>query len=66
MIRRARPRTVTVYRVTAGTFSRDYFTEYHAEGMARALRMHPPLRDVPVTVEAIRLPDDALTRLVAP
>lgn len=69
MTRRARTgaamsrRKVTVYRVAAGTFTADYFTEYHAEQVARALRLHGPLADVAVTVEAIRLPDDPLTRL---
>jgi hypothetical protein len=28
------------YRVTAGTFTCAYFTEYHAEQMARALRLN--------------------------
>lgn len=54
---------LTVYRVTAGSFERDYETEHHAEQMARALRLHAPLSGVPVTVEALRMPDDALTRL---
>ena len=54
---------VTVYRVEAGSFSRDYATDYHAEQMARALRMHKPLADVPVTVTAHKLPNDQLTRM---
>ena len=58
-------RQLTVYRVTAGTFCRDYLTEYHAEQMARALRLHEPLAGVPVTVEALRMPNDPLTRLTA-
>lgn len=53
----------TVYRVTCGTFERDYCTEHHAWQMARALQMHDPLKDMHVTVEAIRVPDDALSRL---
>lgn len=56
-------RTITAYKVTAGTFSATYYTDYHAEQMVRALRMHTPLAGVPVTIEAIRLPNDALTRL---
>lgn len=56
-------RGLTVYRVRAGTFSRDYATDYHAEQMARALRLHKPLAGVAVTVTAIRLPDDALTAI---
>jgi hypothetical protein len=55
----------TVYRVTAGTFMRDCASEHHADQLARALRLHGPLRGVPVTVEAIRVPDDALTRMTA-
>lgn len=54
----------TYYRVTAGTHQRIYATDYHAEQYARALRLHRPLAGTPVTVEAIRLPDDPLTRLV--
>lgn len=53
----------TVYRVTAGTFERDYATRFHAEQMQRALRLHSPLAGIPVKVTAIRLPDDALTNL---
>ena len=57
-------RQLTVYRVTCGSFCRDYATEYHAEQMARALRLHDPLNGVPVAVvEAIRLPDYPLTML---
>lgn len=56
-------RNVTVYRVLAGTFVRDYFTGYHAEQMATALRMHKPLAGVPVTVAQRQVPNDALTRL---
>lgn len=56
-------RTLQAYRVTAGTLTRHYFTEHHAEQLARALRMHPPLKGVAVTVTPVRLPDDALTRL---
>lgn len=58
-----RPTTVTVYRVEAGTFSRDYYTDYHAEQMASALRMHKPLAGVPVTVTVHKLPNDPLTRM---
>ena len=54
---------ITVYRVTAGTFSRDYYTAHHAEGMANALRRHKPLAGVPVTVSARRIPRDALTAM---
>lgn len=54
---------ITVYRVTAGPFSRDYYAVHHAEQMARALKMHKPLEGAPVLIEAIRLPDDGLTRL---
>lgn len=53
-------RTVLTWRVKAGTLTCFYFTEYHAEQMARALRLH----GMEVTVDTVRLPDDALTRLV--
>jgi hypothetical protein len=56
-------RQLSVYRVRAGTLARFYFTEYHAEQMARALRLHKPLEGMAVTVEPYKLPDDALTRL---
>lgn len=58
-------RALTVWRVTCGTLVRNYATDYHAEQMARALRLHRPLAGVPVTVTPIRLPDGALTRLTA-
>lgn len=56
-------RHINAYRVTAGVFSRILATEHHAEQMARALRMHGPLAGVPVTVDPIRISNDALTRL---
>ena len=61
-----RPKYLTVYRVTAGTFVRDYYTDYHAEQMAHTLRNHKPLADVPVTITTHRLPNDALAALVVP
>ncbi len=50
---------IDVYRVRAGSLTRMYHTEYHAEQLARALR----LNGMTVTVDTVRLPDDALTRL---
>lgn len=44
---------ITVYRVTAGTLQFHYATSYHAEQMARALRLHKPLAGIPVTVEIV-------------
>jgi len=52
-------RTKTVYRVKAGTLTRFYFTEYHADQMARALRLH----GMTPVIDTVRLPDDALTAL---
>lgn len=50
-----------IFEVRAGAFVRHYATEYHAEQMACALRLHGMV----VTVESVRLPDDPLTRLVS-
>jgi|HubBroStandDraft_1064217.scaffolds.fasta_scaffold1163650_2 hypothetical protein len=50
---------VTVYRVRAGSLTRMYFTEYHAEQMARALRLH----GMTVSIDTVQLPNDALTRM---
>ena len=50
---------LTVWRVRAGTYSAMYFTEYHAAQMARALELH----GMRVTIDTVRVPDDALTRL---
>jgi hypothetical protein len=47
----------TVWRVTAGSLTRLYFTEYHAEQMARALRGN----GMTVDVDMISVPDDAVT-----
>jgi hypothetical protein len=52
-------RAVETYRVSAGTFRRFYFTEYHAEQMARALRLH----GMDPKIERVNLPADPLTRL---
>jgi len=49
------------YRVQAGQLVRHYATQFHADQMARALRAS--LAGTSVTVETVRLPDDALTRL---
>ena len=54
-----RRRNLACFKVSAGAFVRFYFTEYHAEQMARALRFH----GLTATVEPFSLPDDALTRL---
>jgi hypothetical protein len=54
---------ITIYRVTAGTLVRDYYTEHHAIQMAQALGAHRPLAGVPVTITVHRLPNDPLTRL---
>ena len=54
-----RRRNLACFKVSAGTFVRFYFTEYHAEQMARALRLH----GLTVTIEAATLPNDALTLL---
>lgn len=48
-----------VWTVTAGRFVRHYFTEHHAEQMARALR----LQGMTVTIDSGYLKDDPLTRL---
>ena len=53
-------RTIKAWLVSAGTFKRHYFTEYHAEQMGRALALH----GMAVTITAVRLPADALTRLI--
>ncbi len=50
-----------VWKVKAGGFERHYATEYHAEQMARALR----LNGMEVTVSPTKLPADPLTRLIA-
>lgn len=50
---------ITTYRVRAGSLTRFYFTEYHAEQMARALR----LNGMNPVIEQVKLPNDALTRL---
>jgi hypothetical protein len=50
---------VTVYRVRAGTLTRLYYAEHHAEQLARALRLH----GLEPVVDTIQLPDDPLTRL---
>ena len=50
-----------VWEVKAGNFVRHFATEYHAEQMARALR----LNGMAVTVSAGQLRDDPLTRLIA-
>jgi hypothetical protein len=47
----------TVWRVTAGSLTRLYFTEYHADQMARALRGAGKV----VEVDTISVPDDAVT-----
>lgn len=47
------------WKVTAGTFTRLYLTEHHANQMARALI----LNGMSVTITETTLPDDALTRL---
>ena len=52
-------RTITVYRIIAGNFRRDYYTNYHAEQMARALR----LNGMDVTIQELQMPADALTEL---
>lgn len=52
-------KSLTVFRVTAGSLQRLYFTEYHADQMARALRSH----GLTVTLDTVSVPDDALTRL---
>ena len=53
-------RTVKTWEVRAGNFVRHYATEYHAEQMARALR----LNGMAVAVREFTLPNDALTRLI--
>ena len=50
---------VQVWRVTAGKLVRDYFTEHHAEQMARALT----LNGMSPVIESHYLKDDALTRI---
>jgi hypothetical protein len=50
---------LVVYRVTAGTFSRLYFTKQYAEQMAATLRSYGLMP----TVESVIVPDDPLTRL---
>jgi hypothetical protein len=52
-------RTITTYRVRAGSLTRMYYTEYHADQMARALR----LNGMTVAIDTVRLPNDALTAL---
>ena len=53
-------RNLDTWEVRAGKFVRHYATEYHAEQMARALRLH----GMDVAIRLISLRDDALTRLV--
>ena len=55
-----RKQQLTAWEVRAGNLVRHYFTEYHAEQMARALR----LNGMSVTIDVIKLPNDPLTRLV--
>jgi len=50
---------VTVYRVRAGSVTRMYRTEHHAEQMARALE----LNGLRAAIDQVQLPDDALTAL---
>lgn len=52
-----RPRSC--FRVRGGPITRYYTTERRAEQMARALR----LRGLTAVVDAVALPDDALTAL---
>ena len=61
----AKPKTITLHRVTAGALVRDFYTDYHAEQYATALRNHRPLSGIPVTITIRRVPNDALTRLIA-
>ena len=42
--------TKTAFRVRAGSLTRLYFTEYHAEQLARALR----LNGMTVTIDTVR------------
>lgn len=58
-----RPSHINVWRVRCGKHERQFYTDYHAEQYASALRRHPPLADMPVTVQTMRLPNDALTRM---
>ena len=53
------PKTLNVWRVTAGSFARLYFTNYHAEQMAVALRR----KGIDVTIDTLRVPNDKLTIL---
>ena len=53
-------RNLDTWEVRAGKFVRHYATEYHAEQMARALR----LNGMDVAIRLISLRNDALTRLV--
>lgn len=50
---------VQVFKVTAGSLTRHYYTRHHAEQMARALAGNGLS---PVITET-KLPDDTLTRL---
>ena len=52
-------KTATVYRVKAGTYTAMYYTEYHAEQMARALALH----GMQPVIDTLRLRDDPLSRL---
>ena len=53
------PKKVTAYRVTAGSLQRMYYTPYHAEQMARALR----LNGMKPVIDTLTLVNDPLTRL---
>jgi hypothetical protein len=50
---------IEVYKVRAGTLTRFYHTEYHAEQLARALTLH----GMKVVIDKVKLPNDALTAL---
>lgn len=55
---------ITVWRVRCDKHERQFYTDYHAEQYANALRRHKPLAGIPVTVTSLRIPNDALTQLV--
>jgi hypothetical protein len=60
-------RHITCYRVKAGTYSATFATYCRAESMQRTLEAYGrdnDCADWSVTVEQIRLPDDALTALI--
>ena len=52
-------KTLKVWEVRAGNLVRHYYTEYHAEQMAHALRMN----GMTVEIKSGVLPNDPLTRL---